>query len=224
MIPPDQSGAFVAAMEDVLDVYAQPHDAAFPVVCFDERPCQLIADVVAPLPLKPGQPYRFDYEYERKGTANLFGLLEPKTGRRWFRVTERRTKADFAACMREVVDVLYPEAVRIHVVLDNLSTHSKGALYEVFPAAVARRLSRTLEFHFTPKHGSWLNAVELEFAVIGRQCLNRRIASVEELREEVTAWSERRNQKGQGVNWRFTTQAARTKLSRLYPSNSPVQN
>lgn len=211
-------------MEDVLDLYAQPYDSAFPVVCFDERPCQLIADVMTPLPLKPGQPYRLDYEYERQGTANLFGLLEPKTGSRWFRVTERRTKADFAACMREVVELLSPKAVRIHIVLDNLSTHSKGALYEVFPAEVAHRLSRTLAFHFTPKHGSWLNAVELEFAVIGKQCLNRRIPSVEALREEVAAWSERRNRMGQGVDWRFTTQAARTKLSRLYPSTSPDQS
>jgi len=207
-------------MEDVLDLYAKRYDDLFPVVCFDERPCQLIADVLTPLPLKPGQPYRYDDEYERKGTANLFGMLEPKTGRRWFRVTERRTKADFAACMRELVDVLYPRAVLIRVVLDNLSTHSKGALYEVFSAPFARRLSQKLEFHFTPKHGSWLNAVELEFAALSRQCLNHRIGSIEELREEVEAWVERRNRTGQGVDWRFTKEAAREKLFRVYPSRT----
>lgn len=217
VIPPAQNAAFVAAMEDVLDLYAECHDALFPVVCFDERPCQLIADVLTPLPLKPGQPHRFDYEYERKGTANLFGLLEPKTGTRWFKVTERRTKRDFAKAMKHVVDVLYPHAVLIRVVLDNLSTHSVAALYETFPAPEARRLAKKLDFHFTPKHGSWLNAVEIEFAVLSRQCLNRRIGTVEELRREVEAWAVGRTARGAKVDWRFTTEDARRKLPRLYP-------
>ena len=156
--------------------------------------------------------------YERKGTANLFGVLEPKTGTRWLNVTERRTKRDFAEAIKCVLDVLYPKAVLIRVVLDNLNTHSIAAVYETFPAAEARRLARKLEFHFTPKHGSWLNAVEIEFAALSKQCLDRRIASIERLREEVEAWSERRNARGVGVEWRFTTEVARTKLSRLYPS------
>jgi len=208
-------------MEDILDLYAKRYDPLFPVVCFDERPCQLIADVLLPLPLKPGQPYRFDYEYERRGSANLFGVFEPKTSRRWLRVTERRTKLDFAACLKHLVDVLYPQAVLIRVVLDNLNTHSKAVLYEAFEPREARRLARKLEFHFTPKHGSWLNAVELEFAALGRQCLNRRIGSIEMLAEEVQAWSERRDRTGRGVEWRFTTEAARSKLGRLYPEVQP---
>lgn len=217
VIPPVQNAAFVAAMEDVLDLYAKGYDALFPVVSFDERPCQLIADVMAPLPLKPGQPHRFDDECERKGTANLFGLLEPKTGTRWFKVTDRRTKRDFAEAMKHIVDVLYPKAVLIRVVLDNLNTHSIAALYETFPAPEARRLAKKLELHFTPKHGSWLNAVEIEFAVLSKQCLDRRIGSVEELRKEIEAWSAGRTAGGAKVDWRFTTDDARKRLLRLYP-------
>lgn len=208
-------------MEDVLDLYAEPYDVHAPVVCFDERPCQLLADVLTPLPLKPGQPERFDYEYERKGTANLFGVLEPKSGRRWLSVTERRTRRDFAEAIRHVVDVLYPTATVIRVVLDNLNTHSFAALYETFPAAEARRLARKLSLHFTPKHGSWLNAVEVEFAALSKQCLDRRIGSIEALTSEVNAWAQRRNAANVGVTWRFTTQAARTKLGRLYPAHAP---
>lgn len=204
-------------MEDVLDLYAKQYDPLRPVVCFDERPCQLIADVMTPLPLKPGQPYRFDYEYERRGIANLFGVLEPRTGSRWFQVTERRTKQDFAQAVKHVIDVLYPEAIVVRMVLDNLSTHSIAALYETFPAREARRLARKLEFHFTPKHGSWLNAVELEFAVLTRQCLDRRIGTIEMLRAEIEAWSISRTAKGIKVDWRFTTDDARRTLPRLYP-------
>ena len=218
MIPPTENAAFVAAMEDVLDLYAQPEDPLFPVICFDERPCQLLADVLTPIPLKPGQPLREDDEYERKGTANLFGMLEPLSGTRWLKVTEQRTKTEFAACMQHVCDVLYPYAVTIRVVLDNLNTHTVAALYETFPAAEARRLATRLEFHFTPKHGRWLNAVEIEFAVLSRQCLDRRIDSVERLRSEVEAWSRKRNQKRVGVKWRFTTDDARRKLPCLYPT------
>ncbi|WP_433961775.1 IS630 family transposase [Deinococcus sonorensis] len=219
VIPPLQNAAFVAAMEDVLDLYARPYNAFFPVVCFDERPCQLIDDVMTPLPLKPGQPERFDDEYVRNGTANVFGMLEPLTGRRWLRVTEQRTKRDFAHAIKHVVNVLYPEAVLIRVVLDNLNTHSLAALYETFPAAEARCLAKKLEFHFTPKRGSWLNAVEIEFAALSKQCLDRRIGRIERLREEVEAWCERRNARGVKVEWRFTTEVARTKLDHLYPSN-----
>ena len=204
-------------MEDVLDLYAQPLDPLFPVICFDERPCQLLADVLTPLPLKPGQPLRVDYEYERKGTANLFGVLEPRSGQRWLKVTEQRTKTEFAACMQHVCDVLYPHAASIRVVLDNLNTHTIAALYETFPAAEARRLATRLEFHFTPKHGSWLNAIEIEFAVLSRQCLDRRIDTLERLRSEVEAWSRKRNQKRMGVKWRFTTDDARRKLPCVYP-------
>ena len=189
MIPPTENAAFVAAMEDVLDLYAQPLDPLFPVICFDERPCQLLADVLTPIPLKPGQPLREDYEYERKGTANLFGVLEPLSGKRWLKVTEQRTKTEFAACMQHVCDVLYPHAVTIRVVLDNLNTHTIAALYETFPAAEARRLATRLEFHFTPKHGSWLNAVEIEFAVLSRQCLDRRIDSVPSTRSNALPYA-----------------------------------
>lgn len=224
MIPPTQNGAFVAAMEDVLDLYAASYDAAFPVVCFDERPCQLVADVVQPVPLRPGQPYRFDYEYERRGSANLFGYLEPKRGWRWMEVTLRRTKADFARCMERLVHELYPHAVKIRVVLDNLSTHTKGALYETFSPAVAHEIATKLEFHYTPKHGSWLNAVEIEFAALGKQCLDRRIASMEELHKEVQAWVIERNRKERGVNWTFSTPSARQKLARLYPENLADQS
>ncbi|WP_328774766.1 IS630 family transposase [Deinococcus aquaedulcis] len=224
MIPPCENGAFVAAMEHVLDLYAEPFDAAFRVVCFDERPCQLIADVVQPTPLQPGQPFRYDYEYERRGTANLFGYLEPKGNRRWLDVTERRTKADFARCMQRLVDEFYPAATKIRLVLDNLSTHSKGVLYETFGAAEAHRIASKLEFHFTPKHGSWLNAVEIEFAALSKQCLDRRIGSKEELHDEVQAWVAERNRQKRGVNWTFSTAMARQKLARLYPTNLANQS
>ena len=207
-------------MEDALDLYAQPEDPLFPVICFDERPCQVWADVLTPIPLKPGQPLREDDEYERKGTANLFGVLEPLSGKHWLKVTEQRTKTEFATCMQHVCDVLCPDAVTVRVVLDNLNPHSMAARYETFRAAEARRLATRLEFHFTPKHGSWLNAVEIEFAVLSRHCLDRRIDSLERLRSEVEAWSRQRNQKRVGVRWRFTTDDARRKLPCLSPKSS----
>jgi transposase len=207
---------FVWRMEDVLDLYAEPYDPRRPVVCFDAQSYQLIAEVRVPLPAAPGRPERVDYEYRRQGTANLFLTFEPLVGWRHVEVTERRTSAEFAQQMRALVDVHYPDAERIAVVLDNLSTHSPAALYQAFPPAEARRLLKRLEFHYTPKHGSWLNMAELEFSVLDRQCLNRRLPNPETLRREIGAWQERRNAARGTVRWRFTVTDARTKLHRLY--------
>ena len=204
-------------MEDVLDLYAEPYDERFPVVCLDERPCFLIAHVLTPIPLGPGRPQRHDYEYEKRSSANVFGLLEPKTGKRCMRVTERRTKQDFAYAIDHLLSELYPTATKVRLVLDNLNTHTLAALYDTFPAEQARRLARRLEFHFTPKHGSWLNAVELEFAALSKQCLDRRIGSREELTTEVTAWCEQRNLTSSPIDWRFDTLTARQRLKRVYP-------
>ncbi len=204
-------------MEDVLDLYAEPYDEPFPVVCLDERPCFLIAEVLTPIPLGPGRPQRYDYEYEKWGSANVFGFLEPKTGKRCMRVTERRTKQDFAHAIKHLLTALYPTAIKVRLVLDNLNTHTLAALYDTFPAEEARRLARRLEFHFTPKHGSWLNAVELEFATLSKQCLDRRIGSREELTTEVGAWCEQRNLTASPIDWRFDTATARQKLARVYP-------
>ena len=209
---------FVWRMEDVLDLYARPYDARHPVVCFDEQPRQLVEEIRTPLPRAPGRPERVDYEYRRRGTANLFLLFEPLAGRRHVEVTERRTAVDFAHQMRALVDVHYPEAERIAVVLDNLSTHSPAALYQAFPPAEAHRILRRLEFHYTPKHGSWLNMAELEFSALDRRCLDRRIADREILRRETAAWERTRNAARGTVQWRFTVTAARTKLHRLYPA------
>jgi hypothetical protein len=217
-IPPEANAAFVCAMEDVLDVYHLPEDPHFPTVCFDETSKQLIGEIATPLPAAPGQPQRYDYEYERKGVQNLFMFFCPLRTWRHVTVTDRRTKADWAACMREVVDELLPEAVRIRVVQDNLNTHTPAALYEVFPPAEAKRILDRLEFHYTPKHGSWLNMAEIELSVLNRQCLDRRIPDTPILAAEVGAWERMRNAKGATVNWRFTTADARIKLKRLYPS------
>jgi hypothetical protein len=206
-------------MEDVLDLYAAPPDPTRPRVCFDERPVQLIGETRVPLPTAPGQPARFDYEYERKGTANLFVHFCPDRGWRHVDVTERRTKHDFAHQMRALVDEHFPEADVLRVVLDNLNTHTPAALYEAFPPAEARRLASKLEFHYTPKHGSWLNMAELEISVLSRQCLDRRLESLPLLRHEVGAWEAPRNAAEATIHWRFTTADARTKLSRLYPSS-----
>ncbi len=209
---------FVWRMEDGLDLYAAPYDPRRPVVCFDEQPRQLIAEVRVPLPAAPGRPERVDYEYRRQGTANLFLTSEPLAGWRHVAVTERRTSAEFAHQMRALVDVHHPDAERIAVVLDNLSTHSPAALYQSLPPTEARRILKRLEFHYTPKHGSWLNRAELEFSVLGRQCLDRRIPDQEALRREITAWREARNAARAVVQWRFTVTTARTKLHRLYPA------
>jgi hypothetical protein len=205
-------------MEDVLDLYAEPHDPARPVVCFDELSKQLVAEARAPLPAEPGRPERFDYEYERRGTANLFLACQPLAGWRHVAVTDRRTKHDFAEQMRELVDVHFPDADKIRVVLDNLNTHTPAALYEAFPAAEARRIARKLDFRHTPVHGSWLNMAELEFSMLARQCLGRRIPDRATLATEVAAWAAARNERRATIRWQFTVEDARSKLHRLYPS------
>jgi hypothetical protein len=207
-------------MEDVLDVYAEPYKPWQPVVCFDERPCQLVADTLEPLPRKPGRAKRVDYEYERRGVCNAFMLFQPLAGWREVKVTERRTKHDFAQVMRELVDVHFPHAEKIRVVLDNLNTHSPASLYAAFPPEEARRLVRKLEFHHTPKHASWLNMAEIEFSVMVGQCLKRRIPDQPTLTSELAAYSARRNQQKATVRWQFDVQQARTKLGRLYPQLS----
>ena len=205
-------------MEDVLDLYGEPHDPQRPVVCFDETSTQLLADVRPPVPAKPGQPMREDYEYRREGTRNLFLACEPLAGWRHVEVTERRTKVDFAHQMRWLADEAYPEVEVVRVVLDNLNTHRKASLYEAFPAAEARRIARRLEFHYTPKHGSWLNMAEIEFSVISRCCLGQRLPGDEILCREIKAPERERNEAQAIINWRFTTEDARRKLHRLYPS------
>lgn len=216
---PKVGASFVARMEDVLDLYAEPYDAARPVVCFDEVPVQLIAERVAPLPMRPGTPWREDYEYIRRGTCNVFVMVEPLRGWRHFTVTERRANPDFADQMRWLVDRGYPNAERVRVVLDNLSSHTPEALYETFAPAEARRIVRKLEFHYTPKHGSWLNMAELELSVLARQCLQQRIPTPELLRELIGQYETRRNRDEATITWQFTAEQARVKLRRLYPSN-----
>ena len=208
-------------MEDVLDLYEEPHDEKRPVVCFDELPYQLVAEKRTPLPAEPGRPARYDYEYERKGTANVFAFFEPKEGWRHLEVTERRTAVDFAHAMRRLAEEHYPKAEKIRVVMDNLNPHTGAALYEAFEPAEARRLLRRLEFHHTPEHASWLNQVEIELSVLSRQCLSkRRIPDKETLRRELAAWERERNERGATVAWRFTAADAREKLTRLYPAQS----
>ncbi|MCL8488051.1 MULTISPECIES: IS630 family transposase [Bradyrhizobium] len=214
---PKVDAEYVAQMEDVLDLYAEAADPQRPVVCFDESPVQLIGETRQPIPAKPGRIERYDYEYRRNGTANLFVLIDVNRPWRKVKVTERRTAKDFAECMRELVDVHYPKAERIRVVLDNLSTHKAGALYQAFPPDEARRLLRRLEFHHTPKHASWLNMVEIEIGVLSQQCLDRRIDSHARLVRETAAWEKRRNAERARINWMFTTEKARAKLGRAYP-------
>jgi hypothetical protein len=217
---PTVGAAFVACMEDVLDLYADPYDPAFPVVCFDEVPVQLIGEKRAALPMRPGTPERLDYEYIRHGTCNGFVMVEPLRGWRHLSVTDHRANADFAAQMRWLVDDAFPHAMRIRVVLDNLSTHKPAALYETYPPAEARRILRKLEFHYTPKHGSWLNMAELELSVVARQCLDQRIPTAERLREILASYEARRNAAKATITWQFTNEKARIKLERLYPSTS----
>jgi hypothetical protein len=204
-------------MEDLLDLYALPYDPRRPLVCFDEHVLQLIAEKRLPLPAKAGRPERFDYEYRRQGTRNLFVFFQPMAGWRHVRVTEQRTKIDFAHCMQYLVDELFPEAACIVVVLDNLNTHTPAALYEAFEPAEAKRILDRLEFHYTPKHGSWLNMVEIEIGVLCEQCLADRIPDEDTLRRETAAWETKRNEQLATVNWQFTSINARNKLKRLYP-------
>jgi hypothetical protein len=224
VLPPKANAGFVAAMEDVLEVYTRPYDAARPVVCFDEGGKQLIGDVRPPLPVRPGRPRRVDYEYTRNGTANVFMLFEPLKGWRHAAVTERRTNKDFARMVRALIDVWYPAAERVVLVLDNLSTHTPAALYETFPPEEARRLVERLEIHYTPKHGSWMNMAELELSVLARQCLDRRIPDLDALRREVAAWERDRNAAMVRVDWQFTTADARVRLKRLYPVLEPAES
>jgi transposase len=214
---PQVDADYVARMEDVLDLYAEAPDPKRPVVCFDESPIQLIGEVRQPIPPKPGQIERYDCEYRRNGTANLFVVLDVNRPWRKVKVTERRAAKDFAACMRDLTDIHYPDAERIRVVLDNLSTHSPGALYQTFPADEARRILRRLEFHYVPKHASWLNMVEIEIGVLARQCLDRRIDSYARLSAETAAWQKRRNAERARIKWMFTTEKARAKMDRAYP-------
>lgn len=205
-------------MEDVLDVYHRPHDPAYPVVCVDETSKQLVAEVRQPIPAKSGRPARYDYEYERNGTANLFMMFAPLEGWRSVKVTDRHTALDYAQVLKQVSDVHFPNARKIILVQDNLSTHKPASLYEAFPATEARRLVERFEWHYTPKHGSWLDMAESELAVLTSQCLDRRIADKQTLVEEVAAWEKARNTKHTKADWQFTTADARTKLKRLYPS------
>jgi hypothetical protein len=207
-------------MEDVLDVYGRPYDPHHPQVCFDEKSVQLIAETRHPLPSKPGQPERFDYEYRRNGTANLFVFFQPLMGWRHIVITDRRTKVDFAQCMRYLTDELFPEADTIVIVQDNLNTHTPASLYEAFEPAEAKRILDRLEFHYTPKHASWLNMVEIEIGVLCEQCLDRRIPDRPTLASEIAAWERDRNEQRATVRWRFSTADARIKLKRLYP-NTP---
>jgi len=213
---PKVTANYVAAMEDVLELYAE-EEPEVPVVCFDETPRQLIEETRTPIPPKPGQTAIYDYEYRRNGTLNLFVFVDAHRPWRHVKVTERKTNIDFAECMRDLVDLHYPDAEKIRVVFDNLSTHKAGSLYEAFPPAEARRILRRLEFHFTPKHGSWLNMAEIEIGVLSSQCLDRRIPSREMLEREVAAWERRRNLSGARINWMFRVHNAREKLGKVYP-------
>jgi len=204
-------------MEDVLDVYKQPYDPKHPQVCMDETSKQLLSDIQEPLPAKPEYPERYDYEYKREGVANLFMFFEPLIGKRHVKVTEQRTRKDWAEAMKELSDIHYPDAEVIIIVLDNLNTHSPASFYEVFEPEEARRLTNRFEFHHTPKHGSWLNMAETELSVLSRQCLDRRIPNQDFLTSEVKAWQDERNDQVVKVQWRFTTADARIKLKHLYP-------
>jgi len=217
-IPPKQNAEFVWKMEDVLDVYKRPYDARRPQVCLDETSKQLIGETRAPIPGACGREARYDHEYRRNGVANLFMIFEPLAGKRRVKVTQRRTKKDWAECVREMVDEMYPEAERIVLVMDNLNTHTPASLYDTFPPHEAKRIADRLEIHYTPKHGSWLDMAEIELSILGRQCLARRIDNVKELTREVAAWETQRNAANAKANWRFTTDNARIRLRRLYPS------
>ncbi len=201
-----------------MDVYKRPYDPKRPNVCLDETSKQLIGETRTPVPACPGQPVRYDYEYKRNGVANLFMICEPLVGKRHVKVTQRRTKIDWAYCVREMVDQIYPDAEQIVLVMDNLNTHNKSSLYEAFEPAEAKRIADKLEIHYTPKHGSWLDMAEIELGILARQCLSRRIDNMEQLKDEVAAWQMIRNTVEAKVNWRFTTEDARIKLKKLYPS------
>lgn len=217
-IPPEADGEFVAAMEDVLEVYHRPKDPKRPVVCVDETSKQLIGEIRAPLPQQPGVPMRYDSEYVRNGTANLFMAFEPLAGWRQVEVTDSRRRSDWAWLVKDLVDGRYKDAEKVVLVMDQLNTHSPASLYETFPPEEARRLAEKLEIHYTPKHGSWLNMAEIELSVLGRQCLDERMEDKATLKREAAAWEAKRNQRHCRMDWQFTTADARVKLKRLYPS------
>jgi hypothetical protein len=220
-IPPEANAEFVWHMEDVLDVYHRPYDPQRPLICLDETSRQVLAETRAPLPAAPGRPARHDPEYARAGVVNCFLVSEPLRGRRQVRLSERRTRIDFAHCIKDLVDVHYPEAAGIVLVLDQLNTHSPASLYQAFPPAEAKRLADKLEIHYTPTHGSWLNMAEIELSALQRQCLDRRLRNRAMLEREVTAWVAARNTAATTIDWQFTTEDARIKLKRLYPVIHP---
>ena len=217
MIPPAHNGEFVAHMEQVLDVYKRPYDPRRPLICMDETPRQLIRETRLPLPASPGQATRYDYEYERCGVCNVFLAVEPLAGKRAVQVTRRKTKSDWALFV-EGIARLYPEAEKITLVMDNLNTHGPGSFYESFPPTTAKALWDRFEFIYTPKHGSWLNMAEVEINVLTRQCLNRRIDNLDEMQDQVDSWQTRRNNANAKIDWQFTSDNARIKLKRLYPT------
>lgn len=218
VIPPEANSEFVACMEDVLDTYEKPYDKRFPVLCMDEQPVQLLKETRVPIPASKNHPRRVDYEYERAGTASIFMFAEPLSGWRQVRVRPQRTKVDWALEMKELLQTRFTNAEKVILVCDNLNTHTMGAFYDAFPPEEARTLVRRLEFHYTPKHGSWLNIAENELSCMTRQCLKgRRMEDIELLREETEAWSAATNEKQRGVEWQFTIDDARTKLASLYP-------
>lgn len=204
-------------MEEVLEVYKREYDEENPVLCMDESSKQQIQEVIESLPMKPGNPKKYDSEYERKGTSNLFMIFEPLAGKRHVRITEQRTKRDWAECIKTIVDELYPKAKKITIVLDNLNTHTPASLYGRYSPEEARRLREKIEIEYTPKHGSWLNMAEIEFSALSRQCTNRRIGTREELTQEIKAWEKQRNEARVKCNWQFRTEDARIKLRKLYP-------
>lgn len=216
-IPPEQNAEFVCAMEHVLAVYTRPYDAKHPVVCFDEKSKQLVGEVSRPIAARPGEVERCDYEYVRNGTANLFMMVEPLGGWRQVNVTTRRTKVDFAGQMKELVDVHYPDAEKITLVMDNLNTHRMSCLYEAFAPDEARRLIEKIEVVHTPKHGSWLNMAECELSVLEKQALGERVENEAVLREGIAVWNADRNHRSKGIDWQFKTSDARIRLRRLYP-------
>jgi hypothetical protein len=216
-IPPEGSAAFVAAMEDILDLYCLPYNKNYPVICMDEKPYQLLDERREPIPMKPDKPKRIDNEYKRMGTCSIFVFTEPLTGWTHTFARERRTSIDWAHEIKELLTVHFPKAKKIRLVIDNLNTHVPASLYKTFPPKEARRLLRRLELHYTPKHGSWLNMAEITISILARQCICRRIPNLDLLNSELSAWSAQRNDNSSPINWHFTTDDARIKLRRLYP-------
>lgn len=205
-------------MEDVLEVYKRPYNSEYPLVCMDESSTQHSREIRIPIPAASGRPERYDTEYERNGVSNLFMLFEPLAGKRHIKVTNRRTAIDWAYQIKDLVEMRYPDAVKIVLVMDNLNTHTGASLYKTFPPEEARRILNRLEIHYTPKHGSWLNMAEIEFSILSKQCLSKRIPDQKTLRKEITAWATKRNSHSSSMKWRFTTEDARIKLKTLYPS------